>query len=116
MSRHGDSWYGPRQFLGHPGGADCRGSVTGADVKREYDISFLRRSPERLPHRMPDRLRAVEPVKECSPQTQTSLSYSPGLLDCSFHGVRRDIRYADQTFRIVRAELRNKVVVGPVRR
>jgi hypothetical protein len=40
----------------------------------------------------------------------------PVIVDGSLHGMRRDIRYANQTFRIVFTELSDKVVVRSVRR
>src|SRR5262245_56425814 len=65
---------------------------------------------------MPYGFRTIEPIKDLATQAQTLSSDSSYLIDSSFHGVRRDIRYANQPLWIVFTELGDKVVVRSIRR
>jgi len=103
-------------FSSTPRGPTVVGAVASADVKRKRHVRFFRRTPERLPHGMPDGLGSVEPIEKRAAEAQSSFADLADLVDRSLHRVRRDIRHTDQSFGIVLTELGDEVVVGAIRR
>ncbi|MGN6731389.1 MAG: hypothetical protein ACTHMB_05370 [Candidatus Binatia bacterium] len=76
----------------------------------------FRRTPERLPHRMPDGLGTVEPIEQPATEAQSFLADPADLVHRALDGMRRNVRHTDQPFGIVLTELGDEVVVGAVGR